>query len=115
MTETTVGEFVIGKKEIRQEIAPSVRIAIPYTSRVAHAGKEKYKIPEDAVANIVLSSFSAMVAEAIRMDMENGFSSQVIALGENTFGPDHKSTADLIKERLAWRGLPEDTITTLGN
>lgn len=105
-------------------------VIIPYTTRIAGIAGEKVI---ERTANIRLSSYSAMVTEAARMAYRQGLAPHIIALGENTFGPEHVSTAELMKQQLVRdpnqgkndadrrdipshkKPIPEDMITVISN
>lgn len=110
-------------QEITEECYPSPEslkepsyssiIIIPYTSRIA--GIAENKIIPDREARIRLSSYSAMVTAVAEMLYKEGVAPHIVALGENTFGQEHPSTADLMKQQLVKRGVPENAITVIGN
>lgn len=84
--------------ESRPDYPYSAIIVLPYTSRIQ--GVNGQDIIEGRTANIRLSSYSAMVVEAARMEFNSGAAPFIIVTGENTFGKNLPSTADLMKRQL---------------
>lgn len=92
-------------------------VIVPYTSRIE--GVTGNRIINDIVhprkARIALSSFSAMVTVATEKLYKAGMAPFIVSLGENTFGQEYPSTADLMKKQLVKKGIPRDAVITLGN
>lgn len=78
-------------------------VVLPYTTRIDQHGR------------IRLSSNSNLVTDAAFYLYKEGNVSEIFIPGENTFGPDYKSTADLMKKSLVERGVPEGRIHPQGN
>jgi hypothetical protein len=102
-------------------------IELPYTSKIKGlAGK---KPMPGRKADIGLSSYTAMGTEATRIAYHNGLAPHIILTGENTFGEDNVSTAELMRRQLTRnpnpnagennpkerQAVPESAITVMGN
>lgn len=108
-------ETPIGKESALKYPYSSI-VILPYTSRISGVAGNRIvgeKFPREA--RIRLSSFSAMVTAAAEKLYNGKVAPHIIALGENTFGKDYPSTAELMKEQLVKRGIPQDAVTVLGN
>lgn len=62
-----------------------------------------------------MSSHSKLETDAAFHCYQEGRVSEIYIPGENTFGPEYSSTADLMKGMLVRLGVPEDIIHTAGN
>lgn len=111
-------EYQLSGFESEEPVYPySSIVIIPYTSRIqgVYDGDKIIQDPKHPrEAQIRLSSFSAMVTAATELLYKAGASDRIIALGENTFGLKHRSTADLMKDQLVRKGVPENVIIPLG-
>lgn len=95
-------------------------IVLPYTTRIDRFGKIRLSSHSNlitlAVSRLYKQSLKASLkAELSGSTYKEGKVSEIYIPGENTFGLEYPSTAELMKRRLTVQDVPENKIHTEGN